>query len=470
MINYSATYTDQYQLTMALAYFKQGKHEDRAIFDYFFRKLPFKGGYAVLAGIDNLIDVLENLSFDEKDLKLLKQYDFSDEFLNYLKDFKFTGNIYSAQEGDIVFPTRPVLQVEGTLLEAQIVETLLLNILNFQTLIATKASRMRLVAKDKSLIDFGLRRAHGPGGYYASRAAIIGGFDGTSNVQAGRDFNIPISGTMAHSFVQSYDDELTAFREFAEARPNDCVLLVDTYDTLKSGVPNAIKVGQEMKKRGEELKGIRLDSGDLSYLAKKSRKMLDDAGLDFVKIAASNQLDEYLIKSLLEQNAPIDLFGVGTNLVTGQDDAAFDGVYKLAFAHGKPRLKLSENKEKISLPGKKQVYRLKNDKGEWIGGDVVALHNEKPDEIKKMSSHFEADKSMELETLEKEALLEPIMENGKRTIDRKSLEEISAYREGRMHLLPEEYKRFEYPHTYKIGISDKLKQQRDKLIDEYKER
>ncbi|MFW6310157.1 MAG: nicotinate phosphoribosyltransferase, partial [Prolixibacteraceae bacterium] len=275
MIDFTATYTDQYQLSMALVYFRQGKAEDRAIFDYFFRKLPFDGGYAVYAGLDDLLDILENLRFDEKDISFLRDNGFPDDFLNYLKNFRFSGNIYSSREGDMVFPARPVLQTEANLLEAQIIETLLLNVLNFQTLIATKASRIRMMAGDGKLVDFGLRRAQGAGGYYASRAAVIGGFDATSNVRAGRDFNIPISGTMAHSFVQSYDDELSAFRDFAKGQPDNCVLLVDTYDTLKSGLPNAVKVGKEMEKRGEKLKGIRLDSGDLAYLAKKSRQILD---------------------------------------------------------------------------------------------------------------------------------------------------------------------------------------------------
>ncbi|MFW5832447.1 MAG: nicotinate phosphoribosyltransferase [Prolixibacteraceae bacterium] len=466
MIDFTATYTDQYQLSMALVYFRQGKAEDRAIFDYFFRKLPFDGGYAVYAGLDDLLDILENLRFDEKDISFLRDNGFPDDFLNYLKNFRFSGNIYSSREGDMVFPSRPVLQIEANLLEAQIIETLLLNVLNFQTLIATKASRMRMMAGDGKLVDFGLRRAQGAGGYYASRAAVIGGFDATSNVRAGRDFNIPISGTMAHSFVQSYDDELSAFRDFAKGQPDNCVLLVDTYDTLKSGLPNAVKVGKEMEKRGEKLKGIRLDSGDLAYLAKKSRQMLDDAGLDYVKIAASNQLDEHVIKSLLEQKAPLDLFGVGTNLVIGRPDAALDGVYKLSFAHGKPRIKLSETKEKITLPHKKQVYRITDNKGNWIGADAVALRDEK--ELKTMHHPFEPGKSMQIENCQKEALLDLVMENGKRKVKKRPLKEISEYRQVRQDLLPDEYKRIINPHIYKIGITNGLKSVRDKLIEEYK--
>ncbi|MFW6310246.1 MAG: nicotinate phosphoribosyltransferase [Prolixibacteraceae bacterium] len=468
MIDFTATYTDQYQLSMALVYFKQGAAEDRAIFDYFFRKLPFDGGFAVFAGLDDLLDILENLKFDEKDISYLRKNGFPDDFLGYLKNFSFSGNVYSSREGDVVFPTRPVLQVEANMPEAQIIETLLLNVLNFQTLIATKASRMRITAGESKLVDFGLRRAQGPGGYYGSRAAVIGGFNATSNVRAGRDFDIPISGTMAHSFVQSYDDEISAFRDFAKHHPGNCVLLADTYDTLKSGLPNAIKVGKEMKERGENLKGIRLDSGDLAYLAKESRKMLDDAGLKEVKIAASNQLDEHVIKSLKEQKAPVDLFGVGTNLVIGRPDAALDGVYKLAFAHGKPRIKLSETVEKITLPHKKQVYRIKDNNGKWIGADAVSLDDEK--ELKTMHHPFEAGKSLEIENFKKEALLHKVMENGKRKTGKSSLEAISEYRQQMIEQLPEEYKRFQNPHVYKIGITDGLKSVRDKLIEEHRQK
>jgi nicotinate phosphoribosyltransferase len=468
MIDYTGSYTDQYQLSMALVYFRQGTAENKAVFDYFFRKLPFDGGYAVFAGLDDLLDILEELKFDDKDINLLKENGFPGDFLKYLKDFRFRGNIYSSREGDIVFPTRPVLQVEANMLEAQVIETLLLNILNFQTLVATKASRMRLVAGDRMLVDFGLRRAQGPGGYYAARAAVIGGFDATSNVRAGRDFDIPISGTMAHSFIQSYDNELEAFRDFARAHPGNCVLLVDTYDTLETGIPNAITVGREMQERGEKLKGIRLDSGDLAYLAKEARKKFDEAGLDYVKIAASNQLDEHVIKSLNDQDAPVDLFGVGTSLVIGRPDAALDGVYKLSYANGKPRIKLSESIGKITLPHKKQVYRIINDREEWMGADAVAMEDEK--DIENIHSPFEPGKSMNIECCNKVPLLEKVMENGKRTREKLPLKEISAYRQKRMDQLPWEYKRFINPHEYKIGISDGLKAERDELISRYKKK
>src|SRR5512133_880360 len=335
MINYTATYTDKYQLTMAQVYFLKGHVKTRAVFDYLFRRLPFNGGYAIFAGLEDLLKILTSLRFSKQDLDFLKELEFHSDFIKYLENFRFTGNIFSSREGDLVFPVRPVLQVEANIIEAQIIETVLLNILNFQTLIASKPSRMRQASEGRTLIDFGLRRAQGPGGYYASRAAYIGGFDGTSNVKAGLDYGIPVSGTMAHSFIESYDDELSAFMHFAEIQPHDCVLVVDTYDTLNSGLPNAITVARKMEEKGFHLSGIRLDSGDLAYLSKESRKRLDSEGLDYVKIAVSNQLDEFIIKSLIEQQAPIDVFGVGTSLVTGHPDAALDGVYKLSVANGK---------------------------------------------------------------------------------------------------------------------------------------
>lgn len=468
MNHFTATYTDQYQLAMAQVYFKKGHKSHNAIFDYYFRKLPFDGGYAIFSGLEDLLEIISKLRFSEKDLEFLKTQGFEKDFLEYLKNFRFSGKIYSVMEGDVVFPTRPVLQVEANIIEAQIIETILLNLLNFQTLIATKASRMRLVAGDAGLLDFGLRRAQATGGYFATRAAMVGGFNGTSNVIAGCNFNIPVSGTMAHSFIQSYDDELTAFRDFAEGRPKKCVLLVDTYNTLKSGIPNTITVAKEMESRGEKLMAVRLDSGDLSYFAKQSRKLLDEAGLDYVKIAASNQLDEYVIKSLLEQQAPIDIFGVGTNLVTGDPDGALDGVYKLAFSNGKPRIKISESIVKITLPHKKQVFRMKDENGKCIGADAIGLYNET--EIEEMFHPFEPYKSMNLKHYHQEPLLKPVMEHGKMLIDKRSLKEISEYSFSRLSELPIEFKRFNNPHIYKIGISKALQEERDSLIKTFKNR
>lgn len=465
MLDISASYTDLYQLTMAQVYFKT-KPEGTAVFDYYFRKNPFNGGYTIFAGLDNILDIIENLRFTDADIQYLKKHNFESDFLEYLQSFRFHGFISSVLEGDIVFPNRPILQVEGSILEVQIIETVLLNILNFQTLIATKANRIRRSAGDRILLDMGLRRAHATGGYFATRAAAIGGFDSTSNVKAAEDFDISCSGTMAHSFIQSYGDELQAFRDFAQHRPINCVLLVDTYNTLRSGIPNAITVAKEMEGRGEQLYGIRLDSGDLAYLAKKSRKMLNDSGLEYVKIVASNQLDEYVINSLNEQHAPIDVFGVGTNLVTGQPDAALGGVYKLSEYNGEPRIKLSENIIKVSLPSKKQVFRIIDEQGMFFGADAVCLLSE--EKVTRMFHPFDSNKNLDLHSFKQEALLKPVMENGKRTIPNKTVAEIAAYTKERLRLLPGEYQRFQNPHIYKIGLSEKLKSQRDQLITDHK--
>ena len=461
MFQFTATYTDLYQLSMAQVYFNKNQNQ-QAVFDYFFRKLPFNGGYAIFAGLEEIISIIEELRFSEEDITYLKEHDFEPEFLAYLKDFRFRGTINAMQEGEIVFPTAPVLQVEANLIEAQIIETILLNTLNFQTLIATKASRIRNVAGDKTLLDFGLRRAQGPGGYYASRAAMVGGFDGSSNVITGRDYGFPISGTMAHA----YDDELTAFRDFAENRPKNCVLLVDTYDTLKSGMPNAITVAKEMEARGQKLLAIRLDSGDLAYLAKRCRIMLDQAGLDYVKIAASNQLDEYVIQSLQNQNAPIDVYGVGTNLVIGKPNGALDGVYKLSFANGKPRIKISESISKVTLPHKKQVYRILTEDNVLIGADAIALSQEA--HISVMHHPVEPFKNLNIDDLKQQAMLQPVMQQGKRVYPEKTVQEIAAFSKKQLAALPDEFKRFDNPHIYKVGISDQLKDERDRLIAEHK--
>jgi len=366
----------------------------------------------------------------------------------------------------VVFPTRPILRVDGNLIETQLIETVLLNMLNFQSLIATKASRMRLAAGDGLLIDFGLRRAQGFGGYHASRAAVIGGFEGTSNVRTARDYNLRAFGTMAHSYVQSCESEIEAFRSFAAARPNDCVLLVDTYNTLKSGIPNAITVAKEMERKGHRLKSIRLDSGDLAYLAKQSRIMLDEAGLHHVKITASNQLDEYVIRSLVAQSAPIDVFAVGTNLVTGQPDAALDGVYKLAWTDGHPVIKLSENVFKITLPDKKQVWRAIDDHGLFLGADVVGFDDET--NIDMMHHPFVPHQSSAVNASEIEPSLHLVMAGGKIVHNPPPLSQTAQYSRERLAMLPAEYKRFENPHVYKVGLSSRLKALRDSLVAQHR--
>ena len=299
-------YTDFYELSMAQGYFLAGKKEEQTVFDYFFRTNPFEGGFLVFAGLADFLSSLSSFRYSEEDISYLEKQGFRTEFLEYLKDFRFSGTVYSVREGEIVFPNEPILRIEGNIIEAQLIETLLLNILNFQSLIATKSFRVKLVCGEKSFADFGLRRAHGTGGIQASRAAIIGGASSTSNVYAGLLYNIPVSGTMAHSWVQSFDDELTAFRAYASFNPEGTILLADTYDTLRSGVPNTIIVAKEMEAIGNKVVGIRLDSGDLAYLSKKARKMLDAADLKYIKIFASNQLNEYVVGSLNEQHAPLD--------------------------------------------------------------------------------------------------------------------------------------------------------------------
>lgn len=451
---------------MSQVYYLKGQRDERAVFDYFFRKLPFNGGYAIFAGLDDILDILETLKFDQEDIEYLRELGYNNDFVNYLKEFRFRGNVYSSVEGDLVFPVRPVLQIEASIIEAQIIETLVLNILNYQTLIATKASRMRQAAEGKILIDFGLRRAQGPGGYYASRASFIGGFNGTSNVLAGRDYGIPVSGTMAHSFIESNEDELTAFRNFIEINPNDCVLVLDTYDTLSSGLKNAITVARQMEEKGLRLSGVRLDSGDLAYLAKECRRRLDTAGLGYIKITVSNQLDEFIIKSLLDQKAPIDSFGVGTNLVTGFPDAALDGVYKMSFSNGKPRIKLSENITKITLPYLKQVYRITDPEENFTGADVITVSDEPEPEI--MYHPLYPLKTLSIVNTKKEPLLGKVMKNGERIGIPPTINEIAEYSRSRLKKLPNEYKRFDNPHIYKVGISTRLQSERDRLITEIK--
>jgi nicotinate phosphoribosyltransferase len=453
-------FTDMYQLSMIEAYIKEDRHNSPAAFDYFFRKLPFEGGYVIFSGLSELVENLVQLKFSSSDIDYLHRKKAGTDLIEYLKDFSFKSSIISVEEGSIVFPNEPVLTVEGNLAEVQLIETYLLNTLNFNSLISTKASRMRLVAPDKTLSDFGLRRAQGIGGIQASKASIIGGFNSTSNVLAAKLFDLNAVGTMAHSFIQSYDDELTAFRRYANAHPDNTVLLIDTYNTLQSGLPNAITVAKEMEEAGYKLKGIRLDSGDLAYLAKAARKTLDDEGLGYVKIIVSNQLDERVIKSLLEQGAPIDIFGVGTNLVTGNPDAALDGVFKLSMFDNKPRLKVSENISKVTLPGLKKIIRYMDDDG-FYQADAIVLRDE--NNVNKIIHPFEIEKSKTLKDLKHEVITKAIIETGKIKIKSESAEDIREKVKENLSKLPSEYKRFEYPHIYKVGISEKLLKLRDEL-------
>jgi nicotinate phosphoribosyltransferase len=457
-------YTDHYELTMAQGYYFTGKDDVSANFDYFYRKNPFGGGYAVFAGLSDLLDFLHVYKFEKEDLDYLASVGFKKDFLKYLEDFRFSGDVYSVREGEVIFSNEQVFRVEGTLLECQIIETLVLNILNFETLIATKAARIKQVAGERTVIDFGLRRSQGLGSIHASKACIIGGAESTSNVYSAYLFGLNSTGTMAHSWIQSFENEYQAFQKFAEINPEKCILLVDTYDTLKQGIRNAIRIAREMEKKGQKLFGIRLDSGDLAYLSKKARKMLDEADLRYVKIAASNQLDEYVIQSLIEQKAPIDTFGVGTSLITGRDDAALDGVYKLSWSHGKPRLKISENKEKIIFPGVKELKRFIDNDG-YFYADGITLAGEGA--INKIHHPNQPEKSAEISLLKRESLISKVMSKGQVIDGNKSVSDISTYAKDRLQLLPEEHKRFINPHIYKVGVSRKLLDLRSDLINRH---
>lgn len=451
---------------MAQGYFLSNRHNLRANFDYFFRNNPFGSGFTVFAGLSDFLELLNIFRFGTETIDFLHQKGFKDEFLDYLKDFRFKGNIYSVPEGEIVFPYEPLIRVEGNIIETQIIESMLLNVINFESLIATKARRIRFVAKDKVVSDFGLRRGQGLASLFASRAAIIGGINSTSNVLAAFNYDLTLAGTQAHSWIQSFGDELEAFRKFAEFYPDNCILLVDTFDTLKSGIPNAIKVAKELEEKGKKLKAIRLDSGDLAYLSKKARKLLDEAGLNYVKIVASNQLDEYLIKSLHDQNAPIDFFGVGTNLITGQKDAALDGVYKISMINNEPTIKLSEDISKVTLPGVKTIYRYYNGEDKFYA-DCIALENET--EIETMIHPFDIYKKCSLKDLKREEILKKVVEHGEVVLMNRTVKQIAEYNEYRFSQLPDEHKRFEFPHIYKVGISPELRKLRDELIKKNKE-
>jgi nicotinate phosphoribosyltransferase len=459
----SGLFTDLYELTMASGYFHEGRKDVPAVFDHFFRDHPYEGGYTVLAGVEDLLERIEAFRFGDEALSYLKEHGFHNDFLSYLEGFRFKGNIHALRDGEMIFPNEPILRIEGDIIETQLLETLVLNRVNFASLIATKAARIRSVAGDRMVADFGLRRAHGPGGNLASMASAIGGADATSNVRAGLRYGIPITGTMAHSWVQSYESELEAFRAFARQNPRNSILLVDTYDSLQQGVPNAIKVGHEMAERGEQLKGIRLDSGDLAYLSKKARKMLDEAGLTDAIITVSNQLDEHVIDSLLDQEAPIDGFGVGTRLVTGKPDAALDGVYKLAECEGEPRMKLSDNVAKTTLPGRKQVHRFFNEDGTFYG-DAIALEQETAPE-RMLHPHF-PDRQSNLEGKPSEPLLQPVMKNGERLHAPEKLETKKKRCQERLRQLALEHRRFQWPHIYKVGISEELYHLRTRLQEE----
>ena len=453
--------TDFYQLTMMNGYLKSGIAQEKATFDMFFRQRG-QINYAVAAGLEQAIEYIQNLHFTQGDLEYLNGLGtFTQDFIDYLKDFKFTGDIYSVKEGEIVFPMEPIMIVRAPLIEAQLIETALLNIINHHTLIATKASRVNTAAGEGKVVEFGLRRAQGPdAGIYGSRASIIGGACGTSNVLAGKMFNIPVKGTHSHSWVLSYPTELDAFNAFAEIYPDSCLLLVDTYDTLRSGLPNAIKVFDRLKKEGHKPLGIRLDSGDLAYLSKKARKMLDDAGHNDAVIFVSNDIDENLVNALNEQGARIDMYGVGTKLITSDNMPSLGGVYKLAQierdGRAIPRIKKSDSIEKITNPGFKTLYRIYDSEHGKAFADLIALSGEEIGKPLTLTHETERWKKTVLTDYKIKCLHEKIFENGKLVYTSPTLKEISQYRRNSLDDFWDEYKRLINPHIYKVDLSDGL--------------
>lgn len=451
--------TDLYELTMMQVYMKTGIIQNHAIFDMFFRKNPFNSGYVVFAGLEQLIDYLQNLSFSKESIDYLYSlHIFSDDFLDYCKSFRFTGSIFSFQEGDVVFPEEPVIRVEAPLGQAQLVETALLNCINFQSLIATKAARVCYAAKGRQVIEFGLRRAQGPdGGLSASRASFIGGCIGTSNVLAGKMYGIPVKGTHAHSFVMAYDSEAEAFTNYTNVFPDSSILLVDTYDTVHSGIVNAIAAAKKLLAQGKHLVGIRLDSGDLADLSKKVRKLLDEEGLDYVKIVASNDLDEFRIDELLRQGAPIDVFGVGTRLATGYGESALSGVYKMAAIEKNgaliPKMKVSDEMSKGTIPSRKNVYRYYN-ADNTMCFDIICQNDElvlDGDVYDIKGNRFTVDKD-----LISRCMHIPIFQNGTLVYQKPSIQEIQHHCLTNMQSLPESLKDLYNPDEYQVYISPEL--------------
>lgn len=470
--------TDLYELTMMQGYFETQENET-VVFDVFFRDNPSQGGYSIMAGLEQVIEYIKNLHFSYEDVDYLRGLGiFSEDFLHYLSGFHFSGSIYAIPEGTVIFPKEPIVKVIAPIMEAQLVETAILNIINHQCLIATKTSRVVFAAQGNGIMEFGLRRAQGPdAGLYGARAAIIGGCVGTSNVLAGKLFDVPIMGTHAHSWIMSFKDEYTAFKEYAKLYPHACTLLVDTYDTLKSGVPNAIKVFAEMRSAGIRPKsyGIRLDSGDLAYLSKEARKMLDEAGFSDAVIAASNDLDELLIHDLKVQGATITSWGVGTNLITSRDCPSFGGVYKLAAIQDEkgtfiPRIKISENTEKITNPGNKTIYRVYDKVTGKIRADLICFADESYDTSRELLLFDPIDtwKKTRLKggsyTLRE--ILKPVFIHGECVYKSPTVMEIAAYCKKEKDTLWEETKRLLYPHLVYVDLSQRLYDTKARLLNE----
>ena len=466
--------TDFYELTMADGYFETGMAEDIAYFDMFFRKVPDGGGFAIMAGLEQTIDYLKNLKFTEEDIEYLRSKNmFCEEFLEYLRNFEFKCDVWAVPEGTPIFPHEPIVTVRGPVMQAQFIETMVLLTINHQSLIATKANRIVRAAKGRPVMEFGTRRAHGAeAAIFGARAAYIGGCAGTACTIADRDYGIKALGTMAHSWVQMFPDEYTAFKKYAEIYPQNCTLLVDTYNVLKSGVPAAIKVFKEMK---PESMGIRIDSGDVTYLTKKARKMLDDAGLQDCKIVVSNSLDEYIIRDVLLEGACIDSFGVGERLITAKSEPVYGGVYKLAAleTNGEliPKIKISENVEKITNPGFKGLFRLYDKTTGKARGDIITVAGET---IPERDEYVIFDpnavwKKTRVTNYTVRNLQVPIFKGGKCVYQSPSIEEIKAYCKEQVDTLWDETLRFENPQTYYVDLSQKLWDMKNRLLEEHSE-
>ncbi len=470
-------HTDLYQINMVQTYWKDAVHQRKAVFELYFRKLPFGNGYAIFAGLKRVMEFINNFGFSQSDIEYLREEgNYPEEFLHYLQNLKFTGTIRGMREGELVFANEPILRIEAPLAEAQLIETPLLNIVNYQTLIATKASRIKEVTGEDIVMEFGTRRAHEfDAAIWGTRAAYIGGFSATSNVRAGKLFGIPVSGTHAHAMIQTYRDEYTAFKKYAAAH-KDCVFLVDTYDTLRSGVPNAIKVAKEL---GDQINfiGIRLDSGDLAYLSKVARKMLDDAGFKETKIMASNDLDEYTIMHLKSQGAKIDAWGIGTKLITAYDQAALGGVYKLVSIENEngemvDTIKISANPEKVTTPGRKRVYRIVNNENGHAEGDYIALDEENIQQTERLKMFHPVHTyiSKFVTNFTAIELHESIVENGKVVFEEPTIQETQAYAKKNLKLLWCEYKRTMNPEEYPVDLSQACWDHKRAIIHDIKEK
>lgn len=466
---------DFYEFTMGNGFLEKGHKDSIAYFDVYFRKVPDEGGYAIFAGLEQVVEYIENLSFTEDELEYLEASgDFSEEYINYLRDFEFSCDIWSFEEGETIYPNEPLMIIRGPIIQVQLMETLILLTLNHQSLIATKTKRIVNSAEEKAVVEFGSRRAQGySASIYGARASYIAGCVGTSNTLAAKMFGIPALGTMAHSWVQFFDNEYEAFKAYAETYPQNCNLLIDTYDTLNEGLPNAIKVFNEVVvPKGYRPTGVRIDSGDIAYLSKKVREGLDEAGFEDVKIMASNSLDEEIIKSLILQGAKIDLFGVGERLITAKSEPVFGGVYKLVATEENgeviPKIKISENVEKITTPGFKQVYRFYSNESCSPMADLICLHDEKYEDTEEVEifDPVHTWKRQKLENYTAKPMLKRIYDKGKLVYELPKLEEIKTRCENAVNVLWDEQKRLEYPHKYYVDLSEKLWELKDRLLKE----